>query len=85
MQGLSIDEGQPPASGFETMVELEKIRPTLESIEGDIKKVNDQLSGEKKTPSNNSKALCTSLSLLLRSIWMSARFTILVMFIQRWE
>lgn len=48
MQGLSVDEGQPPASGFETMVELEKIRPTLESIEGDIKKVNDRLSGEKK-------------------------------------
>ena len=48
MQGLSIDEGQPPASEFEAMVDIEKIRPTLESIEGDIKKVGDQLSGEKK-------------------------------------
>ena len=48
MQGLSIDEGQPPASEFEAMVDIEKIRPMLESIEGDIKKVGDQLSGEKK-------------------------------------
>ena len=48
MQGLSIDEGQPPAAEFEAMIEIEKIRPTLESIEGDIKKVGDQLSGEKK-------------------------------------
>jgi V/A-type H+-transporting ATPase subunit I len=48
LQGLSIDEGQPPAAEFEAMVEIEKIRPTLELIEGDIKKVGDQLSGEKK-------------------------------------
>jgi len=48
MQGLSIDEGQPPAVEFEAMVDIEKIRPTLELIEGDIKKVGDQLSGEKK-------------------------------------
>jgi len=48
MQGLSIDEGQSPAAEFEAMVDLEKIRPTLELIEGDIKKVGDQLSGEKK-------------------------------------
>ncbi len=48
MQGLSIDEGQSPASEFEAMVDLEKIRPTLELIEGDIKTVGDQLSSEKK-------------------------------------
>jgi V/A-type H+/Na+-transporting ATPase subunit I len=48
LQGLALDEDQLPASEFEAMVDLEKIRPTLEMIEGDIKKVGDQLSSGKK-------------------------------------
>jgi V/A-type H+-transporting ATPase subunit I len=48
MQGLSIDEGRPPAAEFETMVDIEKIRPTLELIEADVKKDSDQMSNEKK-------------------------------------
>jgi len=48
MQELSVDEGQPPASQFEAMTELEKVRPQLELIEGDVKKVTGQLTDEKK-------------------------------------
>ncbi|HEY9151734.1 MAG TPA: V-type ATPase 116kDa subunit family protein [Anaerolineales bacterium] len=48
MQGLSIDEGGPPSSEFDAMVEVEKIRPALEEIEGQVKAASDQLSGEKK-------------------------------------
>ncbi len=48
MQALSIDEGQPPASEFDAMVDVEKIRPALELIEADVKSVSEQLSGEKK-------------------------------------
>jgi V/A-type H+/Na+-transporting ATPase subunit I len=48
MQALSIEEGQPPASDFDAMVDVEKIRPTLELIESEVKKASDQLSNEKK-------------------------------------
>ncbi|MGA7194800.1 MAG: V-type ATPase 116kDa subunit family protein, partial [Anaerolineales bacterium] len=48
MQALSIEEGQPPASDFDAMVDVEKIRPTLELIESEVKKSGDQLSNEKK-------------------------------------
>ena len=48
MQDLSLDEGQPPTSNFEAMVEIEKVRPLLENIEGDVKRVGGHLSGEKK-------------------------------------
>jgi len=48
MQELSVDEGQPPASQFEAMTEIEKVRPQLELIEGDVKKVSGQLADEKK-------------------------------------
>src|SRR5271169_542019 len=48
MQTLSIEEGRSPASEFDAMGDVEKIRPTLELIEGEVKKASDQLSNEKK-------------------------------------
>jgi len=48
MQALSIDEGQPPSSEFDTMTEIEKIRPGVEQVEEEVKQVSDQLVNERK-------------------------------------
>ncbi len=48
MQALSIDEGQPPSSEFEAIVEVDEVRPTVEQIEEQVKQVSDQLTGERK-------------------------------------
>ena len=48
MQALSIDEGQPPSSEFDAIVEVESVRPTVEQIEEEVKKVSDQLTSERK-------------------------------------
>ncbi len=48
MQALSVDEGQPPASNIETMVEAETIRPDLEQIEGEVRRATDDLANERK-------------------------------------
>lgn len=48
MQALSIEEGQPPASEFDAMVDVDKIRPALELIETDVKGASDRLSNGKK-------------------------------------
>ena len=48
MQSLGIDEGQPPSSDFDAMVEVEKIRPLVEQVEEEVKQTSDQLTSEKK-------------------------------------
>jgi V/A-type H+-transporting ATPase subunit I len=48
MQALSIDEGQPPSSDFDAIVEVDTVRPTVEQIEADVKKISDQLTSERK-------------------------------------
>ena len=48
MQALSIDEGQPPSAEFDAIVEVDHVRPTVEQIEADVKKVSDQLTSERK-------------------------------------
>jgi V/A-type H+-transporting ATPase subunit I len=48
MQALSMDEGQPPTSEFDAIVEIEDIRPMVEQIEEEVKKVGDQLNNEQK-------------------------------------
>ncbi|MDO8755195.1 MAG: hypothetical protein Q7J80_14960, partial [Anaerolineales bacterium] len=48
MQALNIDEGQPPSSDFDALVEIEKMRPDVEQIEEDVKQVTDQLTTERK-------------------------------------
>lgn len=48
MQSLGIDEGQPPSSEFDAMVEIDKIRPLVDQIEEEVKQVIDQLASERK-------------------------------------
>ncbi|MBI5842145.1 MAG: hypothetical protein HZB19_18825 [Chloroflexi bacterium] len=48
MQALSVDEGQPPRSDYDAMVEVETVRPAVEQIEDEVKKITDQLAGERK-------------------------------------
>lgn len=48
MQALNIDEGHPPSSDFDAMVDVEKMRPHVEQIEQDVKQVTDQLTNERK-------------------------------------
>ena len=48
LQALGIDEGQPPLTDFDAMVDLEKMRPLVEQIEEDVKQSSDRLAGERK-------------------------------------
>ena len=48
MQSLGIDEGQPPSSEFDAMVEIDKIRLLVDQIEEEVKQVSDQLTSERK-------------------------------------
>ncbi len=45
---LNIDEGQPPKADFETMVDLETVRPTVDGIEQEVKRATEQLAANNK-------------------------------------
>lgn len=47
IQSLNVDEGRP-SSDFESMVDIEKVRPVAEEIEAEVKKTGDQLANERK-------------------------------------
>jgi V/A-type H+-transporting ATPase subunit I len=47
-QTLNLGEEYSGSNDFETMVDLESIRPAVERIEEDVKGTNDQLNAEKK-------------------------------------
>jgi V/A-type H+-transporting ATPase subunit I len=48
MQTLNLEEQQRNASDFETIVELDAVRPAVDRIEEEVKEISDQLSSEKK-------------------------------------
>jgi len=48
MQSLGVDEGDPPSHEFETMVEIETIRPAVDEIEHEVKNISDRLAAENK-------------------------------------
>ncbi len=48
MQSLSIEEGGPPSAVSEAVIEIEDLRPRVEQIEEQAKKVSDQLAAERK-------------------------------------
>ncbi|MBN2116018.1 MAG: hypothetical protein JW730_05595 [Anaerolineales bacterium] len=48
MQALGIEEGQPPSSDFEAMVETESIRPMVDQIEEEVRTTSDELSNQRK-------------------------------------
>jgi vacuolar-type H+-ATPase subunit I/STV1 len=48
LQTLNLGEDYSGSTDFETLVDLEAIRPTVERIEEDVKGTNDQLNAEKK-------------------------------------
>lgn len=48
MQQLDIDEGRPPSKDSEAMVDLEKLRSTVEQIESEVRSTTDELSEQRK-------------------------------------
>ena len=48
IQTLGVDEGQPPKTEFGAMVDVEAVRPVIDQIELEVKKVSDQLTVESK-------------------------------------
>jgi V/A-type H+/Na+-transporting ATPase subunit I len=48
MQTLNIEESDPPAAEFDTMVEINIVRPVVEQIEREVKKVTDALASDHK-------------------------------------
>jgi V/A-type H+-transporting ATPase subunit I len=48
MAALSVDEGPPLSADFDTMIELEQIRATVDGIETDSRQLTDQFDAEKK-------------------------------------
>jgi V/A-type H+/Na+-transporting ATPase subunit I len=48
IQTLGVEEGQPPAAELGALVDIETVRPVIEQIELEVKKVSDQLSAENK-------------------------------------
>ncbi|MEW6402240.1 MAG: V-type ATPase 116kDa subunit family protein [Chloroflexota bacterium] len=47
-QTLSAEEGDPPSTDHGGMIEVEKLRATVEQIEGEVRQTSDQLTAEKK-------------------------------------
>ena len=48
MQALNIDEGQPPSSDYEAMIDIEKLRERVEQVEGEVRSTSDELSEQRK-------------------------------------
>jgi V/A-type H+/Na+-transporting ATPase subunit I len=48
MQTLNIDEGLAPKTEFETLPELDTVRPVVDKIEQDVKKITEQLNAANK-------------------------------------
>ncbi|HEX5837016.1 MAG TPA: V-type ATPase 116kDa subunit family protein [Anaerolineales bacterium] len=48
MQSLNIDEGQPPSADYEAMVDVDKLRASVEQIEGQVRSTSDELSEHRK-------------------------------------
>jgi V/A-type H+-transporting ATPase subunit I len=48
MQSLSIDEGLPPSADYEAMVDVDKLRASVEQIEGEVRSTSDELSEHRK-------------------------------------
>jgi V/A-type H+-transporting ATPase subunit I len=48
MQQLDIEEGRPPSKDYEAMVDLEKLRATVEQIEAEVRSSTDELSEQRK-------------------------------------
>ena len=48
LQTLGLAENYSGSTDFESMVDLESIRPAVERIEGDVRGTNEQLNAEKK-------------------------------------
>ncbi len=45
---LNLNEGLPPKDGLESMLDLDKTRPTIDEIEKEVKNITDQLSSANK-------------------------------------
>jgi V/A-type H+-transporting ATPase subunit I len=48
MLALSMDEGQPVKKEFESLTELDKVRPVVDDIEKEVKQTSDQMNAEHK-------------------------------------
>ncbi|HEX5836881.1 MAG TPA: hypothetical protein VFY26_03555, partial [Anaerolineales bacterium] len=48
MQSLNLEEGQPPSADYEAMVDVDKLRASVEQIEGEVRSTSDELSDHRK-------------------------------------
>ena len=48
MQQLDIDEGRPPSKDYEAMIDLEKLRASVEQIESEVRSTTEELSEQRK-------------------------------------
>jgi hypothetical protein len=48
MQQLDIDEGRPPSKDYGAMIDLEKLRSTVEQLEAEVRSSTDELSEQRK-------------------------------------
>src|SRR5215510_11984465 len=48
MQQLDIDEGRPPSKDYEAMIDLEKLRASVEQIESEVRSSTDELLEQRK-------------------------------------
>jgi V/A-type H+-transporting ATPase subunit I len=48
LQALTMDEGESPKTEFESLVDIDKVRPDIDEIELVVKKISVQVSGEQK-------------------------------------
>jgi V/A-type H+-transporting ATPase subunit I len=48
MQALGVDEGQPPSTDFQDVVETDAVAPTIERIEAEVKGATDELTEEQR-------------------------------------
>ena len=48
MQTLAVEEGLPPKTDFESLSELDTVRPQVDTIEQDVKKITEQLTADNK-------------------------------------
>jgi V/A-type H+-transporting ATPase subunit I len=48
MQSLGFEEGAPPKSSSEGMIDLEKLRPSVERLEEEVRKISEELTENRK-------------------------------------
>jgi V/A-type H+-transporting ATPase subunit I len=57
LSALNLSEGQPPKTDLEAMVQLDAVRPTIDTIEREVKQITDQLTNDHKKLEQNESTI----------------------------